>query len=639
MENVHLIVDSYKNKNMVKAFLGIARGFIQVLACTFIATVIPPGYLQLLWAFVHGTAFTGLFVLGHDCAHGAFSNSLLLNELIGTLVFAPLLYPYHAWRLTHQHHHNHTNNLKKDYVWRPIRHEDVQTMSFTQKVLRYTFLGPFHQQSSILHQSVHYIPWMFKSKDRLKVVRSIVLAFTILPFALWVLSTRLPQLMMVFELFTANEGHKLLLSDWRIFKALHTMPLVRYWLLPWLIFHFWMSTFTFFHHRHPQSQWKEDHEWDRKTAQLEGTVHIDYPSWIEYLCFDINWHVPHHISTAIPWYNLRQATFALMKSPNGSKIITDVWGPALWWKCAWMSNVWDTETKSYRPLFPLMNLWTEIRWSRLFYFIVVHLGALYGICLLPQTQWTTMVLAIVLYLWSGFGITIGAHRLYAHKAFKANTLFRIFLMLGNTLALQEPIIKWARDHKIHHKYTETNKDPYNAKRGLFFSHFGWLILKPCPEVLEAQKQFPIDFNKEEPVAVWQYKHYKHLLIFAFGLAPTVASLWGDAWNAFWVAGMLRLVLVYQATWCVNSFAHYYGEKYDFSRCDARNNTPVSIAALGEGTHAYHHYAPSDYTTAEYGNGWTFNPSTMVIDAAAALGWVWDRKRYSLDVSSGKLKAL
>jgi omega-6 fatty acid desaturase (delta-12 desaturase) len=95
--------------------------------------------------------------------------------------------------------------------------------------------------------------------------------------------------------------------------------LVKFWLIPWLVFHFWFSTFTLTQHTSPDILWKADDHWNAAQAQLCGTVHCNYPQWIEFLCHDINYHIPHHISTAIPSYNLRLAHQSLRQN----------WGPYL----------------------------------------------------------------------------------------------------------------------------------------------------------------------------------------------------------------------------------------------------------------------------------------------------------------------
>jgi omega-6 fatty acid desaturase (delta-12 desaturase) len=89
---------------------------------------------------------------------------------------------------------------------------------------------------------------------------------------------------------------------------------IKFWLMPWLGYHFWMSTFTMVHHTAPHIPFKSPESWNAAQAQLGGTVHCDYPHWIEILCHDINVHIPHHISQKIPSYNLRLAQDSLRKN-------------------------------------------------------------------------------------------------------------------------------------------------------------------------------------------------------------------------------------------------------------------------------------------------------------------------------------
>ena len=75
---------------------------------------------------------------------------------------------------------------------------------------------------------------------------------------------------------------------------------LKHYVMPWLGFHFWLSMFTLVHHTSPHIPFKAKDVWDPVQAQLGGTVHCTYPKWIEVLCFDINVHVPHHLSPRIP---------------------------------------------------------------------------------------------------------------------------------------------------------------------------------------------------------------------------------------------------------------------------------------------------------------------------------------------------
>jgi stearoyl-CoA desaturase (Delta-9 desaturase) len=128
----------------------------------------------------------------------------------------------------------------------------------------------------------------------------------------------------------------------------------------------------------------------------------------------------------------------------------------------------------------------EIKWRNVLIFLVLHVLAIYGLWL-PKHGRTTTIGWIVGIL-SGLGTTIGSHRLFTHKTFKANTPLKLVIIFFQTMAGQEPILKWARDHRVHHKFTDTNADPYNSRRGFFFAHIGWLMCKKHPDVIEQGKK-------------------------------------------------------------------------------------------------------------------------------------------------------
>jgi stearoyl-CoA desaturase (Delta-9 desaturase) len=79
-------------------------------------------------------------------------------------------------------------------------------------------------------------------------------------------------------------------------------------------------------------------------------------------------------------------------------------------------------------------------------------------------------------IFGSMGISAGAHRLWCHRSYKANRVLQYYLAFLQTVAFQNSIIEWVRDHRVHHKYSDTNADPHNATRGFFFSHIGNILL-------------------------------------------------------------------------------------------------------------------------------------------------------------------
>src|SRR5690349_2141299 len=107
----------------------------------------------------------------------------------------------------------------------------------------------------------------------------------------------------------------------------------------------------------------------------------------------------------------------------------------------------------------------------------------------------------------GVSLTAGAHRLWAHKTYEAKLPLRIFMMLGFTTAGQNCIYIWARDHRVHHKWADTDADPHNTLRGYFFAHVGWLMRKKHPELKLKAKTLDFSDLLDDPVVKIQKDYY------------------------------------------------------------------------------------------------------------------------------------
>ena len=125
--------------------------------------------------------------------------------------------------------------------------------------------------------------------------------------------------------------------------------LVKYWFLPWLGFHFWMSTFTIVHHTAPHIEWHPNSEWRAVAAQLGGTVHCEYPRWVDFLTHDISVHIGHHLSTKIPWYHLRTA-YASLRQNWGPYLQVATFGLPLMQTITRRCGLWDPEAFKWRPI-------------------------------------------------------------------------------------------------------------------------------------------------------------------------------------------------------------------------------------------------------------------------------------------------
>lgn len=273
----------------------------------------------------------------------------------------------------------------------------------------------------------------------------------------------------------------------------------------------------------------------------------------------------------------------------------------------------------------------RIKWLDLIVQIFIHAGCLYGLYLvLTQAKWLTTLWVFVTIYTSGFGITAGVHRLWSHKAYKAKWPLRLLLVFLFTITGQRDVYTWALDHRVHHKYSETDADPHNAKRGFLFAHVGWLFTTPHPDVVAKRKAVDMSDLEADPIVMWQKRLYIPLFALLTIALPVAVPcyFWSESlWISFWVNFNLRFCVTLNIAFCVNSVAHMWGQRPYDKNISPVENIAVSIAALGEGWHNYHHVFPWDYKTGELGE-YGLNLTTGFIDTFARIGWAYDRKSVS-----------
>ncbi|KHN78237.1 Acyl-CoA desaturase [Toxocara canis] len=269
----------------------------------------------------------------------------------------------------------------------------------------------------------------------------------------------------------------------------------------------------------------------------------------------------------------------------------------------------------------------KIVWRNVMLFAILHCGALIGLYeLFFHAKWASVLWTVLYSMIGGQGVTAGAHRLWTHKSYKANLAMRIVLMLCNCAAFQNDIIEWSRDHRCHHKWNDTDADPHNSKRGFFFSHMGWLLVRKHPEVKRKGATIDISDLLNDKVLMFQRKYYLLLVpIFCF-LVPAAIPvyLWNESsFVAFMTCSMFRYCWTLHHTWLINSAAHKWGFKPYDEEISAVDSYSLALLTMGEGGHNFHHVFPQDYRTSEFIN--EYNISKSVIDAFATVGWAFDRK--------------
>ncbi len=254
----------------------------------------------VLW-FGLGTLFWALFLIGHDCGHGAFSRHRWLNTLVGHLTHTPLLVPYHGWRLSHRLHHRGTGHVDRDETWFPLTRAEVAALPWHVRLLRFRlflFGLPFYLlRRSPGRAGSHFNPQsaLFPRREQGRVTASIALC----------------------GLFAAG----------LVGAACWWGPgaVCRYYLAPYVVFAVWLDLVTILHHTSPDVPWYRDPDWTPLHGAL-ATVDRHY-GLFEAIHHHVGTHVPHHLFPHIPHYRLRQASVALARvlGPAYRRPGTPIW--------------------------------------------------------------------------------------------------------------------------------------------------------------------------------------------------------------------------------------------------------------------------------------------------------------------------
>ncbi|KAG6820920.1 hypothetical protein H0H93_009694 [Arthromyces matolae] len=252
------------------------------------------------------------------------------------------------------------------------------------------------------------------------------------------------------------------------------------------------------------------------------------------------------------------------------------------------------KTQKALPPFKWSNWMNEINWLSFTILTVTPLLGIIGACFV-KLRLPTFLFSVFYYYVTGLGITAGYHRLWAHRSYNASKPLQYFLATVGAGAVEGSIKWWSRGHRAHHRYTDTDLDPYNAHKGFMYSHMGWMLMKPRrrPGVADVS-----DLSKNSVIR-WQHRHYIQLILFMGFIFPTLCCwlLWGDAKGGFVYAGVLRLCFVHHSTFCVNSLAHWLGETPFDDKHTPRDHLITALVTIGEGYHNFHHQFPMDYRNA------------------------------------------
>lgn len=257
--------------------------------------------------------------------------------------------------------------------------------------------------------------------------------------------------------------------------------------------------------------------------------------------------------------------------------------------------------------------------------------------------WVELVLMAAMYLATGFGITIGYHRLFTHRSFETFRIVQfVFAVLGS-MSVQGPVLRWVANHRCHHQYSDQQKDPHSPHRygggflgvlaGWWHSHIGWMFA-PGPVDLH---RYVGDFSEDRMVR--GVDRFFGLWVLLGLLIPAAAGglitgTWFGAFLGFLWGGLVRVFLVHHVTWSINSICHLWGRRPFNCNDESRNNGLCGLLALGEGWHNNHHAFP---LSARHGlRWWQFDASYLVIRTMKRLGLAWRVQLPSADAIAHRL---
>jgi acyl-lipid omega-3 desaturase len=241
-------------------------------------------FYPIFW-LMQGTMFWSLFVVGHDCGHRSFSKYKWLNNLVGHLSHTPILVPFHGWRISHRTHHANTGNLDTDESWYPVSEKNYGQMSWLEKFMRFylpLFAYPIYLfRRSPGRKGSHFHPDsdLFRPSEKWDVLTSSILYFSMIGF-LGYLGVQFGFLF-----------------------------LLKFYLVPYVIFVMWLDLVTFLHHTESDIPWYRGDDWYFLKGAL-STIDRNY-GFINPIHHNIGTHVAHHIFLNMPHYHLKAATAAI----------------------------------------------------------------------------------------------------------------------------------------------------------------------------------------------------------------------------------------------------------------------------------------------------------------------------------------
>lgn len=246
-------------------------------------------------------------------------------------------------------------------------------------------------------------------------------------------------------------------------------------------------------------------------------------------------------------------------------------------------------------------------------FVLAHVACLAAIW--TGITWQAVAICVTLYWLRIFAIGAGYHRYFSHRAYATSRAFQLVLAVLCQSTAQKSVLWWAAKHRHHHLHSDTRQDVHSPRHfGFIYSHLGWIF---------AEKHGATDLTKIADFARYPELMWLHWLELApaVGLAGLCFLVGG--WSGLVVGFFWSTVLVYHATFCINSLAHVRGSRRYVTGDDSRNNLLLAIFTMGEGWHNNHHAYQS--SVRQGFRWWEIDATFYILKALSWLRLVWDLK--------------
>ena len=253
----------------------------------------------------------------------------------------------------------------------------------------------------------------------------------------------------------------------------------------------------------------------------------------------------------------------------------------------------------------------RINWKNLSIVVVFHLLTLPALFVFSWKNLAVMLIGN--WIVGSLGVGLGYHRLLTHRSFKAPKWLEYLLTTFAAMAIQDDAPKWVATHRIHHQFTETDRDPHSTRPGFVWAHLGWILKGTAQDHDEATlKRYVPDLLKDRFHVLLARFYYAPLII--SGVILFIAGGWSMVlWGVF-----ARVVFGWHSTWFVNSATHLWGSRRFETKDDSTNNWWVALLTFGEGWHNNHHAQP---VSAQHGIKWyEFDMNWQTIRFLEKVGW-------------------